>query len=194
MRRRPIPPPPARTTVATAATVPGWVLRAGLALLLALGGLAAGAEGVQWAVVAALALVVAARPHAALGALAVAVLGSMLVLGEAPARWQLPALLAATHGVLALGAVAAVSSWRGRVELAVLRAELPAVLVVQALAQLAGVTAALLQGRATLPWTAVAALAGLGAVTWVLVAGLARRRLPPSQAEALEAERHRYDP
>src|SRR5690606_39501082 len=80
MRRRPIPPPPARTTVATAATVPGWVLRAGLALLLALGRLAAGAEGGQRAVVAALAVVVAARAHAALGALADAVLASMRVL------------------------------------------------------------------------------------------------------------------
>lgn len=193
-RRTPAPAPPARTTVVTAAAVPGWALRAVLVLLVALGGRAAGADGFQWAVVGALALLVAARPHPVLGALAVAVLGGMLVLGDEPARWQLPVLLAATHGMLALGAVAAVTSWRGRVEVGVLRDELPAVLVVQALAQVAGVTSALLQGRATVPWLVVVALGGLAAVTWLLVGGLAQRPLPPSRAAALEAARHRYDP
>lgn len=184
---------PPRTSLVTRTALPGWAPRAALLAVVGLAGVAAGAEDVaQWGVVGGLALLVAARPHAAFTALAVVVLAGIMALAGGAAWWQLPVLLLATHLLLVLGAVGDAVPWRSRVEFGVLRDALSAFLVVQAAAQAAGVLAAVLQGAAPVPWLIVAALAGLGLLTWLLVGQLARRTLPASQAAALERRRRRH--
>lgn len=164
-----------RTSVTTVAALPGWTLRLAMALVVGLGGLAAGAhDTVQWVIVAATALVLTVRPYAILTALAIVVLAAMYALGD-PAPWQLPVLLLTTHLLLVLGAHADITSVRARLEAAVLRDALPTFLAVQVVAQVGGVLAAVLRGTATVPWLVVVAVAGLGAVTWLLVSQLGRR-------------------
>lgn len=168
--------PVARTRVVTDAAVPGWVLRLAMALLVGLAGLAAGADGqTQWAITAAIALLLAARPYGMLIALGIAVSAAMYALDGPAGPWQLPVLLLATHLLLVLGAYADLTGWRARLEVAILRDALPSILTVQVAAQAAGVLAAVLQDAAPVPWLIVAALAGLGLLSWLVADQLARR-------------------
>ena len=164
-----------RTRITTTAAIPGWALRAALALLVGLAGLAAGTPGLsQWVVVGMVALVLAARPHGMLLALGVGVLAAMYVLTSPVAVWHLPVLLLATHLLLVVGALADATSWRGRVEAAVLRDALPSFLTIQVAAQAGGALAALLSGAPAMPWLVVGAVAALAVVTWRVVVALSR--------------------
>lgn len=167
---------PPRTRVRTGPAVPGWALRVAVLLPVLLAGVALSPEGAQWLVLATVGVGLAIRPHGALVALAIAGVGLVLVFAEPSGWWRLPLLVLASHGLLWLAALAEPAAWDTRVELAVLRAALPAFLVVQLVGQAAGALAQLLRGAAPLPWLVVAGLAGLALVTALLTTQLARRR------------------
>lgn len=163
-----------RTRVHTRRAVPGWLLRVAIVLPVLLIGVALSAQGTQWAVLAAVGVGLAVRPHGALVALAIAAVGAIVVLVDPAGWWRLSLLVLAGHGLLWLAAVAEPAAWDSRVELAVLRAALPAFLLIQLVGQTAGAMAQLLSGQ--VPWLVVLGLVGLGAVTTLLTTQLARRR------------------
>ncbi|MEE6280128.1 hypothetical protein [Georgenia sunbinii] len=185
---------PARTTLRTATAIPGWVIRLLIMLFAAVAGTGVASTEPQWAVVAAVAVLLAVNPHGALVPVGVAVLAAMLALSATGAGWQLPALLLGSHAVVALAPVATATSWRGRVELAVLRDLLPSFLGVQLVAQAAGLGARVLQGAGEVPWLVVVAVAALGGISWLLTRQLTRRPPPTSRSAALERDRRRYFP
>ncbi len=157
-----------RTTLRTGPAVPALVLRAALLALVAGAGAVVAGSPTELAVAATLGAVVAVRPHAALLAIAVAVLVAMLALTPGP-WWALVLLVVLTHAVLRVGTVADAVSWRGRVEVAVLSGALPGFLAVQAVAQVAVLLALLLDGAAPVPWLVVLAVTGLAVLGWTLV-------------------------
>lgn len=157
-----------RTTLRAGRSVPAALVRLSLlALCLTTG--AAVAQGMdQWWVVLVVGVLVSVRPHGALLAIGVAVLvGVYAVSGQH--WWQLPVLVLLTHALLLLGAVADAVSWRGWVEVAVLRDELPRFLGVQAVAQAAVALALLLDDAAPVPWLVVGGVGALAALSWVVV-------------------------
>lgn len=161
------------TTLRTGAAVPALVLR-GVLLLLVLGaGATVAANETQWTVAAALAVVVALRPHAALLAITVAVLAALLAFSPGP-WWALTLLVLLTHALLRLGATADAVSWRGRVELAVLREATPGFLAVQVVAQAAAALALVLDSAAPVPWLVTVAVAALAVLAGALVRELRR--------------------
>lgn len=164
-----------RTTLRTGPAAPALLLRAALlALVVGAGALVAG-DLTALGVATVLGVVVAARPHAALLAIGVAVLVAMLALSPGP--WWAVALLALlTHAVLRVGALADAVSWRGRVEVAVLRDALPGFLAVQGVAQTAVGLALVLDGAAPVPWLVVLAVAGLAVLAGAVVRDLRARR------------------
>ncbi|PYG00295.1 hypothetical protein SAMN05216184_104237 [Georgenia satyanarayanai] len=164
-----------RTTLRTGPAVPALVLRATLLAVVAGAGAVVAASPTEQAVAAALGVVVAVRPHAALLGITVAVLVAMLALSPGP-WWALVLLVVLTHAVLRVGAVADAVSWRGRVEVAVLRGALPGFLAVQAVAQVAVGLALLLDGAAPVPWLVVVAVAGLAVLGWASVHEIRTRR------------------
>ena len=163
--------PPPRTSVRTGPSVPALLLRLGLLLLCLAAGPVLVASQAQWWVLLVAGFLVAARPHAALLALAAAVLVGMLAVSGEHA-WQLPVLVLLTHALLRLGALADAVAWQGRVELGVLRDGAGGFLAVQAVGQAAAVLALVLDGAAPVPWLAVVAVGGLGALGWALVRDL----------------------
>jgi len=175
-RLSPRPARPPRTRVHTGPAVPGWVLRLAVLVPVLLAGVALSPEGAQWLVLATVGVGLAVRPHGALVALAIAGVGVILVFAEPAGWWRLPLLVLASHGLLWLAALAEPAAWDTRVELAVLRAALPAFLLIQLAGQAAGALAQLLGGAAPVPWLLVAGLVGLAAVTALLTTQLARGR------------------
>lgn len=163
-----------RTRVHTGPAVPGWLLRVAVLVPVLLVGVALSAQGTQWAVLAAVGVGLAVRPHGALVALAIAAVGAAVVLVDPTGWWRLPLLVLAGHALLGLAAIAEPAAWDSRVELAVLRAALPAFLLIQLVGQAAGAMAQLLSGQ--VPWLVVLGLVGLGAVTALLTTQLAQRR------------------
>lgn len=165
--RRDAPRPPG-TTLRAGRSAPAVLLRLVLlALCLAAGATVAhGAD--QWWVVLAVGALVCARPHGALLAIGAAVLIGMLAV-SGQHWWQLPVITVLTHALLQLGAVTDAVSWRGWVELAVLRDELPRFLAVQAVAQAAAALALLLDGAVPVPWLVVGGVGALAALSWVVV-------------------------
>ena len=132
--------------------VPAWVVRASLAALCA-GTLAVAFGGTgpmpHAALVVGFAVLVAATvlvPGLGLAALVVLVAGTRLFVGAPPDLGVVMALVLLVHLSLWAGAVAARTSWRTRVELAVLLRGLRDVALVQVGAQLLAVVAMLLVG------------------------------------------------
>ncbi|WP_454085796.1 hypothetical protein [Georgenia sp. Marseille-Q6866] len=171
---RPRAPRRPRTALRTGPAVPALVLRAALLALVAGAGAVVAGSPTELAVAAALGVAVAVRPHAALLAITVAVLVAMLALTPGP-WWALVLLAVLSHATLRVGALTDAVSWRGRVEVAVLRDALPGFLAVQAVAQVAVVLALVLDGAAPVPWLVVLAVAGLAVLGWVLVRDLRAR-------------------
>ncbi|MBD8063188.1 hypothetical protein [Oceanitalea stevensii] len=163
-----------RTALRTGPAVPALVLRAALLALVAGAGAVVAGSPTELAVAAALGVVVATRPHAALLAITVAVLVAMRALTPGP-WWALVLLAVLSHAALRVGALTDAVSWRGRVEVAVLRDALPGFLAVQAVAQVAVVLALVLDGAAPVPWLVVLAVAGLAVLGWALVRDLRAR-------------------
>jgi hypothetical protein len=154
-----------RTRVVTAASVPGWLLRAALALVTLAAVAAVAENSTQLLLGAALALGLGWRPVGALAAVAVAFVAGMLALVE-PAAWQPAVLVLGTHALLRLAAIAGAASWTARVELGVLRAAARPFVGIQALAQALALAGGLLGRAAPVPWLAVAAAVGLLVVAW----------------------------
>lgn len=170
--RRRAPTLPA-TSLHTGRAVPALTLRVALSVLSLTASAALGADPAQLSVGIVVGVAIAVRPHAVLLALGVAALIAMHAL-TAQHGWQLPVLVAVTHAVLQLGSIVGAVSWRGRIELAVLREVAPRFLIVQAVAQAAAGVALVLDGAPPLPWLVVAAVAALAALCWTLL-GLIRR-------------------
>lgn len=162
-----------RTALRTGPTVSALVLRGALLVLVTGAGLAVGDTSAAWLVAGLIGAAVAVRPHAALLAIAVAVLAGMLALS--PGAWQPALLVLLTHAVIRLGAIADAVSWRGQVEVAVLRGALPAFLAVQLVAQAAVVLALVVDGAAPVPWLVVLAVTCLAALGWALVRDMRTR-------------------
>lgn len=154
VRRRPLP----EVDLELGPWVPGWGLRAVLALMvLAAGTVAAPSPG--WAVMTALAAVtVAVVPQVARSGALVAGFAALLLLGE-PGLVASAAATAGAHLTLVLGRWACAVPPRGRVEVAVMRRAGPAIAVVQVLAQ----------GLVLLAWVAAGAVGRNG---WLAVVAL----------------------
>ncbi|WP_421742828.1 hypothetical protein [Cellulomonas sp.] len=132
--------------------VPSWALRASLALLsaatLAVAFAGTGPRPPAVLVVGFVALVgaVVLAPGLGLAALVVLVAGTRVLVGDPPALGTVMVLVLLVHLTLWAGAVCARTSWRTRVEVAVLVRGLREVAVVQVGAQLLAVLAMLLVG------------------------------------------------
>ncbi|MPV38337.1 hypothetical protein [Georgenia subflava] len=167
-----------RTRILSGPSVPGWLVRLSPGLVL----VAAGAVTLDWpqlVVGVVLAAVVTALPNHYLLGLAAAWTGLALMLGTPGGLgWQSASMLLLIHLLLVTGGLAAVTSWRTRVELALLASTGRRLVVVQAVAQLLGVAGAMLLGTAVPLWLAVAAVLALAAAGWVLLAGM-RSESPP---------------
>jgi hypothetical protein len=155
--------------------VPAWALR-GLLAVLAAGTLAVAFVGPgprpHWLLVGVLvALVTATVLQPGLGAAAVVVLvaGIRVLVGGPPLLGVLMALVLLVHLTLWCSAVAARTSWRTRVELAVLGRGLREVALVQVGAQVLAVVATLLVGATHGDLWRAAALVAVIAVTAVLL-------------------------
>lgn len=148
-RRRGEPP---EVDVRTGPTVPAVTLRAALALAgVAAVVVAATAPGraVPGSVLGLMVLVALAPavvPRLPVTALLVLVVGVRLLLAEPAPPLVLAALVLLLHVVLRLAGVAARTGWRTRVEVAVLRDDLPAAFVAQAGAQGLALVAGLASG------------------------------------------------
>ncbi|MEZ0446231.1 hypothetical protein [Cellulomonas sp. ICMP 17802] len=132
--------------------VPAWAVRGALAVLAA-GTLAvafaAPGPRAHWLLVGGFVALVTAtvlRPGLGTAALVVLAAATRLVVGDAPALGVLMALVLLVHLTLWCSAVAARTSWRTRVELAVLVRGLREVALVQVGAQVLAVAATLLVG------------------------------------------------
>ncbi|WP_421735434.1 hypothetical protein [Cellulomonas sp.] len=148
--------------------VPAWALRASLALLsaatLAVAFAGTGPRPPAVLDVGFVALVGAAVlvPGLGLAALVVLVAGTRLLVGDPPALAVVMVLVLLVHLTLWAGAVCARTSWRTRVEVAVLVRGLREVAVVQVGAQLLAVVAMLLVGVSESDlWRAAALVAAL---------------------------------
>lgn len=180
-RRRGEPP---EVDVRAGRTVPSVVLRAALALvgvgvvLVAATlpgrpvptGLLAGLVGV--------ALTPAVAPRWPTTALVVLVVGARVALADPPPAWLLAWLVLLVHVLLRLGAVAAHTTWRTRVEVAVLVDDRRAALAAQGGAQALALVAGAVAGAADDAWR----VAGLVAVLGLSVLALLRPVLPWWQA------------
>ena len=150
--------------------VAAWVLRAVLAVLcaatLTVAFLGAGPRP-HAVLVAAFVVLVGATvvfPGLGLAALVVLVAGTRLLVGDPPALGAVMLLVLLVHLTLWTGAVAARTSWRTNVELAVLSRGLRDVAVVQVGAQVLAVVATLLAGASLGEgdvWRAVALVAAI---------------------------------
>ncbi|UZN03143.1 hypothetical protein [Cellulomonas sp. S1-8] len=168
---------PAEVDVRTGPTVSAVTLRAGLALVsvvamvvaITMPGRVVPVEPAG--LMLALALVPAALPRWPVTALVVLVVGLRVLLAEPASPLVLAALVLLLHVLLRLAAVAARTTWRTRVELAVLGDDLPAALVVQAGAQVLAVVAGVVAGTA-----GAAGWRGVGLVAVVALTGLVLAR------------------
>lgn len=154
MSRVPLPGAPREPEVeiATGPAVPALVLRAAVALLgaavLVLAALAPGGPVAPGAVpvLALLGAAPALRPRAGVAALVVVGAGVALLAADPLGGRHLAALVLAVHLLLWLAAVAARTTRRTRVEVAVLRADLPLVAGLQAAAQALALAVGVLAG------------------------------------------------
>lgn len=169
---------PQITSLHTGPAVPAlWLRLTIVALCLSASSALATAPEHVWAGLA-IGAVLAIWPHAFLLTAGTALLIAMFaVVGQHD--WQLPVLVAVTHAVLRVGAVAGSVSWRGRVELAVLLDALPAFLGIQAIAQAAAALALVLDGATAVPWVVVAAVAALAILCWATLSSVRRARSSP---------------
>lgn len=167
---------PPVTTLRTGRELPALALRLALPALSLAASAALGGGSAALYVGLVVGVAVALRPHAILLALGVAALAAMYAL-VGQHDWQLPIVVAVTHAMLQLGAVADAVGWRGRVELAVLRDAGPRFLTVQAVAQAIAALALVLAGAPPLPWLVVGAVAALAVLCWILVQRIRRAHL-----------------
>lgn len=164
---------PQSTSLQTGPAVPAIALRLTLAALSLSATAALATVPEHLWVGLAIGALLAVWPHALAVAACVAVLIGMFgAVGQH--SWQLPVLVAVTHAVLRLGAVAGSVSWGGRVELAVLRGALPGFLGIQVIAQVAAALALALDGAAPVPWVVVAAVAALAVLCWAMLRSIRR--------------------
>ncbi|MBO3086129.1 hypothetical protein [Cellulomonas fengjieae] len=148
--------------------VPAWAVRGSLAALaasllaVAFGGTGPRPHAVLVVALAALVVATTVLPGLGLAALVVLVAGTRLLVGDPPALGVVLALVLLVHLTLWAGAVAARTSWRTRVELAVLVRGLREVALVQVGAQVLAVVAMLLVGVAQGDlWRAAALVAAI---------------------------------
>ncbi|WP_456845398.1 hypothetical protein [Cellulomonas sp. P5_C6] len=157
--------------------VPAWMLRGVLALLAA-GTLVVAFVGpgprAHWLLVGALVALVTAtvlQPGVGTAAVVVAAAATRVLAGDPPALGVLMALVLLVHLTVWLGAVAARTSWRTQVELAVVGRGLRDVAVVQVGVQVLTVVATLLVGVRLGDgdlWRAVALVAAIVATAALL--------------------------
>ena len=150
--------------------VPGWVLRAVLAVVLLGCALTVAGNPAQVALGGAAAGLLAWRPHALLLGCVIAVLAGMLLIADPGGlTWQLLVLVLGTHVAWRLGVLASVVPWSGLVEAGVLADAGRPFLGIQALAQVLALGATSLTPAAPIPWLAVGAALALAGLAWMML-------------------------
>ena len=168
--------PPVRIHTGTA--VPATTLRLAIVLVGLLCALTVVTGTPGWVLVIALLIALACAPGTMIGGALVILLGLLMMFDPTAPVWRTPLLIVLVPLMMQLAAIAAQTSWAGRVELRVLALPMRRYLVIQVFAQLLGLVGAMVAGLGyVLPQLmALAAVAVLVVVAfWLPSLGPARR-------------------